>query len=44
MRILNDNGRVSYNPCVDVSFSSLSQIYGGRILAMILTCMGSDGC
>ncbi len=43
-RILKDNGRVSYNPCVDVSFASLSQIYGGRILAMILTGMGSDGC
>jgi two-component system chemotaxis response regulator CheB len=44
VRILKDNGRVSYNPCVDVSFASLSQIYGGRILAMILTGMGSDGC
>ncbi|MGN0908109.1 MAG: chemotaxis response regulator protein-glutamate methylesterase [Succinivibrio sp.] len=44
VRILKDNGRVSYNPCVDVSFASLCQIYGGRILAMILTGMGSDGC
>ncbi len=44
VRILKDNGRVSYNPCVDVSFASLAQIYGGRALAMILTGMGSDGC
>lgn len=44
VRILKDTGRVSYNPCVDVSFASIAQIYGGRVLAMILTGMGSDGC
>lgn len=44
VKILKDTGRVSYNPCVDVSFASLAQIYGGRVLAMILTGMGSDGC
>lgn len=44
VRIISDTGRVSYNPCVDVSFASLCQIYGGKVLAMILTGMGSDGC
>ncbi|MGN0916128.1 MAG: chemotaxis response regulator protein-glutamate methylesterase [Succinivibrio sp.] len=44
VRIITDTGRVTYNPCVDVSFASLSQIYGGKVLAMILTGMGSDGC
>lgn len=44
VRVLKDASRVSYNPCVDVSFASLAQIYGGRVLAMILTGMGSDGC
>ena len=44
VRILKDTGRVSYNPCVDVSFASLAQLYNGRVLAMILTGMGSDGC
>lgn len=44
VRIIQDTGRVSYNPCVDVSFASLCQIYGGKVLAMILTGMGSDGC
>ncbi|MBO6258517.1 MAG: chemotaxis response regulator protein-glutamate methylesterase [Succinivibrio sp.] len=44
VRILKDEGRVAYNPCVDVSFASLNQIYGGKTLAMILTGMGSDGC
>lgn len=44
VRVLKDEGRVAYNPCVDVSFASLNQIYGGKTLAMILTGMGSDGC
>ena len=44
VRIIQDTGRLSYNPCVDVSFASLCQIYGGKVLAMILTGMGSDGC
>lgn len=43
-RVVKDEGRVAYNPCVDVSFASLMQIYGGKVLAMILTGMGSDGC
>ena len=44
VRIIQDTGRLSYNPCVDVSFASLCQIYGCKVLAMILTGMGSDGC
>ena len=44
IRIIDDTGRVTYNPCVDVSFASLSNTIGGRVLAMILTGMGSDGC
>ncbi len=44
IRILKDNGRVNYNPCVDVSFASLAQIYGSKVLGIILTGMGSDGC
>jgi len=44
IRIIDDTERVTYNPCVDVSFASLSKTYGGKVLAMILTGMGSDGC
>lgn len=44
IRILKGDDRVVYHPCVDVSFASLAQIYGGRVLAMVLTGMGSDGC
>ncbi|MDY6416182.1 MAG: chemotaxis protein CheB, partial [Succinivibrio dextrinosolvens] len=43
-RVIADTGRTTYNPCVDVSFASLSKMYGGKVLAMILTGMGSDGC
>ena len=44
VRIIKDTGRVAYNPCVDVSFVSLNQFHRGKVLAMILTGMGSDGC
>lgn len=44
IRILKGDDRIVYHPCVDVSFASLAQVYGGRVLAMILTGMGSDGC
>lgn len=44
VRVFNGEGKVTYNPCVDVTFASAVQCYGGRVLAMILTGMGSDGC
>ena len=44
VRIFSGDGRVTYNPCVDVTFASAVQSFGGRVLAMILTGMGSDGC
>lgn len=44
MRILPADPRVVYHPCVDVTFASIASIYGGSVLSMILTGMGSDGC
>lgn len=44
IRIITDQGRLTYNPCVDVTFASLAQIYDSKVLGMILTGMGSDGC
>lgn len=44
VRILPADPRVVYHPCVDVTFASIASIYGGSVLAMILTGMGSDGC
>lgn len=32
-----------YSPCVDVTFSSLAELFCGHVLALILTGMGSDG-
>ncbi len=34
---------VAYRPCVDVTFASLADLYGGNVLGVILTGMGSDG-
>ncbi len=34
---------IGYKPSVDITFNSLSQIYGGDTLAVILTGMGADG-
>lgn len=33
----------TYKPSVDVTFSSLAQVYGGHVLAVMLTGMGADG-
>ena len=34
---------IGYKPSVDITFNSLSKIYGGDTLAVILTGMGADG-
>ena len=34
----------NYKPCIDITFSSLSEQPIGKTLAVILTGMGSDGC
>jgi two-component system chemotaxis response regulator CheB len=33
----------TYKPCVDITFESVAKLYPGKILALILTGMGSDG-
>ncbi len=35
---------MTYKPSVDVTFSSLANDYHGKVLAIILTGMGTDGC
>lgn len=32
-----------YSPCVDITFTSLANDFSGRVLAVVLTGMGSDG-
>ena len=44
LRIKEDNsGRVTYKPSVDITFASLSKLFGGKVLGVILTGMGADG-
>lgn len=37
------DARLQFSPSVDVSFGSASKVFGGNILALVLTGMGSDG-
>ena len=39
----SDASDIGYKPSVDTTFNSLSNIYGGDTLAIILTGMGADG-
>jgi len=34
----------TYKPSVDITFNSIAEDYRGRVLAIVLTGMGSDGC
>lgn len=44
LRVREDNsGRITYKPSVDVAFASLSKVFGGKVLGLILTGMGADG-
>jgi len=44
IKIIEGDDRVNYKPCVDITFASLANTFSGKILAVILTGMGSDGC
>lgn len=39
----DDSERITYRPSVDLTFASLSKVYGGDVLGVILTGMGADG-
>ncbi|PAU81392.1 chemotaxis response regulator protein-glutamate methylesterase [Halovibrio salipaludis] len=43
IRVIPDDGRLNYRPCVDVTFGSIARGYPGKTLAVILTGMGADG-
>ena len=44
VRILPDDDRVNYKPSLDITFGSAANTYGDRVLGIVLTGMGSDGC
>jgi two-component system chemotaxis response regulator CheB len=44
LKIIEDNSeKIAFKPSVDVSFGSAAKVYGGSVLGVILTGMGSDG-
>ncbi len=44
VKVLPGDERLNYKPCVDVTFGSAANVYRDRVLALVLTGMGSDGC
>lgn len=44
LKIVDGGEKLNYKPCVDVTFGSAAKVYQGKVLAMILTGMGADGC
>jgi len=44
IKILDDNSpKITFKPSVDISFGSAAKTFAGKVLAAILTGMGSDG-
>ena len=44
VKILDGDDRVNSKPCVDVTFASAAASFGGKVLGIVLTGMGADGC
>lgn len=44
LKIIDDTSeRIAFKPSVDVTFASTAKVFGGSVLGIILTGMGSDG-
>jgi two-component system chemotaxis response regulator CheB len=44
VRVLPDDDRVNYKPSLDITFGSAANCCGDKVLGVVLTGMGSDGC
>ncbi len=44
VRVLAGDERLTYKPSVDVTYASAAKTYQGKVLGVILTGMGADGC
>lgn len=44
VKVLPGDERLNYKPCVDITFGSAANVFADRVLAIVLTGMGSDGC
>jgi two-component system, chemotaxis family, protein-glutamate methylesterase/glutaminase len=43
LKIIPGNADMNYKPSVDITFASVSKVFGGDVLAVVLTGMGADG-
>lgn len=43
LRVRESDERLTYKPCVDVTFASAAKAMPGKVLAIVLTGMGADG-
>ena len=44
LKIIDDDSpKITFKPSVDISFGSAAKVFSGKVLAVILTGMGSDG-
>ena len=44
VRVLPGDDRLTYKPSVDVTFASAANVFADKVLAVVLTGMGADGC
>lgn len=44
VKILPGDERMNYKPSADITFGSAANIFGSKVLAIVLTGMGADGC
>jgi two-component system, chemotaxis family, protein-glutamate methylesterase/glutaminase len=44
VRVFHDDDRINYKPSLDITFGSAANTFGDKVLGVVLTGMGSDGC
>ncbi|MCR8921679.1 chemotaxis response regulator protein-glutamate methylesterase [Dasania sp. GY-MA-18] len=44
VKVLPGDERLHYKPCVDITFASAANVFADKVLAVVLTGMGADGC
>lgn len=44
LKIGESSPDIIFRPCIDLTAASVANVYGGRVLSVILTGMGADGC
>jgi len=44
VRVFADDDRTTYKPSLDITFGSAANNFGDKVLGVVLTGMGSDGC